>query len=155
MRLYSTTGAIQIDDPEYGTFTPNTTGAFDGLPDAMYAKLHGRPGWESEDERARRVAAEELERFRDPAELLKAVKELGANQGLIAQAVASALGLGGAQPPSADAGTSDADPAPADTPPSTESEQAGATESAVNTPPPATSTKRTRKSASASTPPAE
>lgn len=93
MRLYTTTGAAQVDDPEYGTFTADANGAFDGLPDEMYAKLHGRPGWENDAERERRITTEELDRFRDPAELLKAVKELGANQGVLASAIATALGL--------------------------------------------------------------
>jgi hypothetical protein len=93
MRLYTTTGASQVDDPEFGTFTADANGAFDGLPDAMYAKLHGRPGWENDPERELRITREELDRFRDPAELLKAVKELGANQGVLASAIASALGL--------------------------------------------------------------
>lgn len=93
MRLYTTTGAAQVDDPEYGTFKADANGAFDGLPDAMYAKLHGRPGWENDPERELRITKEELDRFRDPAELLKAVKELGANQGVLASAIATALGL--------------------------------------------------------------
>ena len=93
MRLYTTTGATQVDDPEYGTFTADANGAFDGLPDAMYAKLHGFPGWENDAEREMRITTEELDRFRDPAELLKAVKELGANQGILTAAIASALGL--------------------------------------------------------------
>jgi hypothetical protein len=109
MRLYTTTGAAQVDDPEYGTFKAGANGAFDGLPDGMYAKLHGRPGWENDPERELRVAREELDKFRDPAELLKAVKELGANQGMLATALASALGLAPATAPAL--------PTVADTPP--------------------------------------
>jgi hypothetical protein len=93
MRLYSKTGATQVDDPNFGTFKPDATGAFDGLPDAMYADLHGRPGWESEDERALRVAAEELDRFRDPATLLAEVKRMGEGQGALTSLLAQALGL--------------------------------------------------------------
>lgn len=93
MRLYTTTGASQVDDPEFGTFKAGANGAFDGLPDAMYAKLHGRPGWENDPERELRITKEELDRFRDPAELLKAVKELSANQGVFAAALATALGV--------------------------------------------------------------
>lgn len=100
MRLYTTTGATQVDDPEFGTFTAGANGAFDGLPDVMYAKLHGRPGWENDSERELRVTREELDRFRDPAELLKAVKELGANQGMLASALAGALGLAQSPPDS-------------------------------------------------------
>ena len=115
MRLYTTTGAAQVDDPEFGTFKADANGAFDGLPDAMYAKLHGRPGWENDPERELRITKEELDRFRDPAELLKAVKELGANQGVFAAALATALGV--AQQSAAPAPTSVQDavpPAPAD-----------------------------------------
>lgn len=99
MRLYTKTGATQIGmHPVYGgPFTPNANGAFDGLPEGLFAELHGRPGWETEDERAHRLATEELDRFRDPAELLKAVRELGANQGLLTQTLAAALGLSGGQ----------------------------------------------------------
>lgn len=93
MRLYTTTGATQFDDPEHGTFKADENGAFNGLPDAMYEKLHGFPGWENDAERELRITKEELDRFRDPAELLKAVKELGANQGVLASAIATALGL--------------------------------------------------------------
>lgn len=93
MRLYNTEGATQVDDPEFGTFKADANGAINGLPDAMYAKLHGRPGWENDAERETRMAREELERFRDPAELLKAVKEMGVNQSLLTAALASALGL--------------------------------------------------------------
>ena len=114
MRLYTTTGAAQVDDPEFGTFKADANGAFDGLPDAMYAKLHGRPGWENDPERELRVTKEELDRFRDPAELLKAVKELGANQGMLATALASALGLVPAQAtPEPAAATTAPAPAPA------------------------------------------
>ena len=98
MRLYTKTGASQVDDPEFGSFKADAVGAFDGLPDAMYAKLHGRPGWENDAERELRMASEELERFRDPASLLAAVKELSANQGVLATALAQALGLAPAAP---------------------------------------------------------
>lgn len=112
MRLYNTEGATQVDDPEFGTFTADANGAIDGLPDAMYAKLHGRPGWENDAERELRTAKEELDRFRDPAELLKAVKEMGANQSALAVALASALGLGKSPDTSAPAPPAAADPAP-------------------------------------------
>lgn len=98
MRLYTKTGASQVDDPEFGSFKADANGAFDGLPDAMYAKLHGRPGWENDQERELRMASEELEKFRDPASLLAAVKELSANQGVLATALAQALGLAPAAP---------------------------------------------------------
>jgi hypothetical protein len=107
MRLYSKTGATQVDDPEFGSFVPDASGAFDGLPDGMFAKLHGRPGWESEDERALRLAAEELERFRDPATLLAEVRRMTEGQGAVASLLAQALGL---TPPATEAQVSVASP---------------------------------------------
>lgn len=105
MRLYSKTGATQVDDPKFGTFTPDAAGAFDGLPDAMYADLHGRPGWESEDERALRVAAEELDRLRDPATLLAELRKMSEGQGAVTSLLAQALGVA---PKAADAPASTA-----------------------------------------------
>ena len=151
MRLYSKTGATRIDSA-HGSFTPDpSSGAFDGLPNAVYEDLHGRPDWESEDERAHRLASEELDRFRDPAELLKAVKELGANQGLLTQALATALGLGASQPAATPADSADNAGAPdSSTPPDAPAAEAADT-------PPAelpTAKPRSRKSAT-STPPAQ
>jgi hypothetical protein len=124
MRLYNTEGATQVDDPEFGTFKPSTTGAFDGLPDPMYAKLHGRPGWENEAERATRLAAEQMEKLRDPATMLAELQKMTAGQGALASLLANALGV--AQPASSSAEPANpataavapaADPAPAATPP--------------------------------------
>ncbi len=93
MRLYNTEGATQVDDPEFGTFTPGANGAFDGLPDDMYAKLHGRPGWENEAERTARLAAEQLEKLRDPATMLAEMRKMTANQSEFTALLANALGM--------------------------------------------------------------
>lgn len=108
MRLYNTEGATQVDDPEFGTFAPDANGAFDGLPDGMYAKLHGRPGWENEAERTARLAAEQLEKLRDPATMLAEMQKMTAGQGALAQLLASALGV--AQAPAPEAPASDPTP---------------------------------------------
>lgn len=110
MRLYTTTGATRIDDPDYGSFTPDANGAFDGLPDAMYAKLHGRPGWENDAEREMRVVAEQLEKLRDPATMLAELQKMSAGQGALTALLANALGVGvPAAPPTA----AEAPPTPA------------------------------------------
>lgn len=93
MRLYNTEGATQVDDPEYGTFSPDVNGAFDGLPDGMYAKLHGRPGWENEAERVARLAAEQLEKMRDPATMLAELQKMSSGQGALTALLAQALGV--------------------------------------------------------------
>lgn len=93
MRLYTKTGATQVDDPEYGTFSPDVNGAFDGLPDGMYAKLHGRPGWENEAERVARLAAEQLEKMRDPATMLAELQKMSSGQGALTALLAQALGV--------------------------------------------------------------
>lgn len=108
MRLYSRTGGTR-SDTRYGSFTPDANGAFD-FPDALSAELRGNPEWETDVERASRIATEELDKYRDPATLLAAVREMGANQSLLATALATALGLGNA--PTAEAAPA-APPAPA------------------------------------------
>lgn len=92
MRLYTKTGATQVDDPEYGTFTPDKNGAYE-FPDAMAVKLHGRPGWETEEARTARIASEELDRLRDPATLLAELRKMGEGQGALTQLMAHALGM--------------------------------------------------------------
>ena len=92
MRLYTKTGATQVDDPDFGTFTPDKNGAFE-FPDAMAVKLHGRPGWETEESRTARIAAEELDRLRDPATLLAELRKMGEGQGALTQLMAHALGM--------------------------------------------------------------
>jgi hypothetical protein len=125
MRLYTLTGAAQVDDPQYGTFTANPDGSFD-FPNELSDKLHsfhagGKPAWETDAERELRVAREELERFRDPAELLKAVKEMGANQSALTAALATALGL---QPAPVSPAPSESAPAAVDSQGPAESEPA-------------------------------
>lgn len=117
MRLYSKTGATRIDGP-LGSFTPGPDGAFDGLPDAVYADLHGRPDWENEAERTARLAAEQLEKLRDPATMLAELQKMTAGQGALATLLANALGAGQAQPesPASEATPADSTP-PADDPP--------------------------------------
>lgn len=113
MRLYTLTGATQVDDPQYGRFTVNDSGAFDGLPEALANRLHsfhlnGKPAWEDDAERERRIVAEELDRMRDPATLLAAIKEQGASHDAVMAALAAALGIGAVTAPAAAA---DATPA--------------------------------------------
>jgi hypothetical protein len=80
MRLYTRTGATALDDPEYGHFDANPDGSFD-LPEDLSDRLHGfhlagRPAWETDVERQRRLIGEELERRKDPATLLSAVEQI-------------------------------------------------------------------------------
>lgn len=80
MLLYSLTGATALNDPEYGHFEPGPDGGFevaDDLADRLVRFHHrGRPLWETQIDRGRRVAAEDLERRRDPANLLEAVQQI-------------------------------------------------------------------------------
>jgi hypothetical protein len=125
MRLYNTEGAAQVDDPEYGTFKPGESGAFDGLPDGMYAKLHGRPGWENEAERAARLTAEQMEKLRDPATMLAELQKMTANQSEFTSLLANALGMAKSAdaealtPPAPAASTAPAATTPDETPTST------------------------------------
>lgn len=80
MRLYTRTGAVALDDPDFGHFDAHPDGGFD-FPDELSDRLHsfavgGRPAWETDVERQRRLIAEELERRKDPASLLDAVQKL-------------------------------------------------------------------------------
>ena len=43
MRLYSRTGAIAVDDPQYGHIVPADDGGFD-LPGPLSDRLHGHRG---------------------------------------------------------------------------------------------------------------
>lgn len=79
MRLYSRTGAIALDDPEFGHIEPNEHGGFD-FPDDLSDRLHrrhtrGNPDWETEVERAQRLGREEMIRRQDPATLLSVVEQ--------------------------------------------------------------------------------
>lgn len=105
MRLYTRTGATQVADPEFGTFSADANGAFE-FPDDVSDRLHsfhmnGKQAWETDAEREKRLMSEELERFRDPATLLAAVREMGANQGALAAALAGVLAPGQAAAASA------------------------------------------------------
>lgn len=80
MRLYTLTGATALDDAEYGTFQADENGAFD-FPDDVsdrLASFHvgGKPMWETDTERQRRLVVEEMERRKDPSTLLSAVEQL-------------------------------------------------------------------------------
>jgi hypothetical protein len=125
MRLYTLTGAARVDDPEFGSFTANPDGSFD-FPNQLSDRLHsfafgGKRAWESDAEREQRIVSEELDRMRDPATLLAAIKEQGASSNAVLAALASVLGLGvpvaaeavmpQSPPTLADASTEDAAPA--------------------------------------------
>jgi hypothetical protein len=80
MRLYTRTGATALDDPEFGHFEASEDGGFD-LPEELSERLHGfhlggRPAWETDIERQRRLMTEEMERRKDPATLLSAVEQI-------------------------------------------------------------------------------
>lgn len=92
MRLYTRTGAVALDHPEFGHFDADDQGGFD-LPDELSDRLHrfayqGKPAWETDVERQQRLMAEELERRKDPATLLGVVEQLmrAAQQGAAPQA---------------------------------------------------------------------
>ena len=80
MRLYPRADQTTIDDPEWGHFDAGPDGAFD-LPEELAEQLrrfhvNKQPLWETDIERQNRLAAEELERRRDPMTLLAAVEQL-------------------------------------------------------------------------------
>lgn len=80
MRLYTRTGATTLDDPEYGHFEADENGSF-LLPEDLAERIRGfhlagRPAWETDVERQRRLVTEEMERRRDPEMLLAAVEKL-------------------------------------------------------------------------------
>ncbi|MFD0032530.1 hypothetical protein ACFVJK_30535 [Streptomyces sp. NPDC127172] len=128
MRLYSCTGVTALDDAEFGNFTADETGAFD-FPDEVSDRLHsfhlhGRPMWETDIERQRRLISEELERRKDPATLLSAVEQLVRAASATAALTAPALAPAPAAPtapvepapalaPAEPAPTAPAEPAPA------------------------------------------
>lgn len=93
MRLYTLTGATQVDDPVHGSFEAGAEGAFE-FPNELSARLHafhvgGEKAWETDAERADRLQAEQLERMRDPATLLAAVQALASHQADLATAMKS------------------------------------------------------------------
>lgn len=81
MRLYTRTGATALTDPATGiVYEPDEQGGFD-FPDDLSDQLHkfavrGKPMWESDVERQRRLGHEEMQRRRDPASLYDAVAQL-------------------------------------------------------------------------------
>lgn len=80
MRLYSRAGQTVLNDPEYGTFEVDPNGGFE-FPEDLGERVHafhigGKPAWETDVERQRRLAQEELDRRRDPATLMDAVQQL-------------------------------------------------------------------------------
>jgi hypothetical protein len=79
-RLYSRTGAVAHDHPEYGHFEAGKDGGFD-FPDELSDELlrfhvGKQPIWEDQVGRQARTAAEEEARMRDPATLATLVAEL-------------------------------------------------------------------------------
>lgn len=106
MRLYTRTGAIALTDPETGRiYEASPDGGFD-FPDDLSDSLHrfavrGRPMWETDIERQRRLIGEEQERRKDPATLLSAVEQI-LNAAKVAQAVSvpsAPAGVAPASPP--------------------------------------------------------
>lgn len=79
MRLYSRHGVNSVTR-QGETYEPDETGAFD-FPEHVGRELRsyhagGKPMWEDEIELRARLAAEELERRRDPATLMGAVEQI-------------------------------------------------------------------------------
>lgn len=97
MRLYTLTGTTQVKDPVTGTvYEAGADGAFNDLPEDLGIYLHsfhanGKPAWEDDAERARRVQSEQLDKMRDPATLLAELQKMSANQGALASILAGAL----------------------------------------------------------------
>lgn len=81
MRLYTRTGATALTDPATGiVYEADAEGGFD-FPDEFSDQVHrfavrGKPMWETDIERQRRLINEELERRKDPATLLSAVEQI-------------------------------------------------------------------------------
>lgn len=81
MRLYTRTGATALTDPATGkVYEADEQGGFD-FPDEVSDQIHkfavrGKPQWENDIERQRRLLAEEAERRRDPATLLSTVEQI-------------------------------------------------------------------------------
>jgi hypothetical protein len=80
-RLFSRLDATAVDDPEFGHFDISKEhGGFD-FPDDLsdrQRRFHhrGKPAWETEDERNRRLHGEESARRRDPESLYSAVEKI-------------------------------------------------------------------------------
>lgn len=135
MRLYSTSNATQVDDPQFGRFTAGPNGEFD-FPDELSARLHpvhvGKVRqWESDDERVKRIQTEELDSVRDPATLLAAVKNIGSGQNALVAALLKMLNV--------DPSTVAQDQAPAPAAPAVPADQAPAAEERTDQTPAQTS----------------
>lgn len=119
MRLYTRTGATQVSAGG-NVFTADENGAFE-FPQDVGAEVRafhvdGKPAWEDEAERGARLAAEQMERLRDPATLLAEVQKMGQSQGALTALLANALGVAPATPAAAEVGAPDAPPEPPSAP---------------------------------------
>ena len=90
MRLYTLTGASEINDPEFGTFTVGEDGAFDGLPEELANRLHPFPAWEDDAERTLRLVVAEQKRLADPATMLAEMQAMAQGQRELAAALMAA-----------------------------------------------------------------
>lgn len=118
MRLYTRTGATQVSAAGQ-VFTVDGNGAFE-FPQELGAQMHsfhmdGKPAWEDDAERAARLAAEQMEKLRDPATMLAELQKMTAGQGALTSLLANALGAAQSAPatPEAPAPEAPADPSPA------------------------------------------
>lgn len=81
MRLYTRTGATALTDPKTGiTYEADEQGGFD-FPDELSEEqqrfaTRGKPMWENDIQRQRRLLAEEMERRKDPAAMLGVMEQL-------------------------------------------------------------------------------
>lgn len=130
MRLYTRTGATQVS-ANGKVFTADENGAFE-FPQDVGAEVRafhvgGKPAWEDEAERGARLAAEQMERLRDPATLLAEVQKMGQSQGALTALLANALGVAPTTAAEAPASESPADPAPPPVAKSSRSRKSAAT----------------------------
>jgi hypothetical protein len=80
MRLYALTGAVALDDPEFGHLEADEQGGF-AMPGPLSDRLHrfhvnGAPLWESDAERHLRGVAEDRAHAQDPAVMLGLMQRL-------------------------------------------------------------------------------
>jgi hypothetical protein len=119
MRLYTRTGATQVSAGG-NVYTADTDGAFE-FPQDVGAEVHafhvdGKPAWEDDAERAARLAAEQMEKLRDPATMLAELQKMTAGQGALTALLANALGAAAGSPAVSEADSSSeppSEPAPA------------------------------------------
>lgn len=116
MRLYTMTGATQVSAG--GTvYTGDENGVFE-FPQDVGAEQHsfhvnGKAAWEDDAERAARLAAEQMEKLRDPATMLAELQKMTAGQGALASLLANALGAAQAAPAQAETSVPEAPSEPA------------------------------------------